>query len=246
MVRLRSDRPDPSSDPRPSPVRDGVAIGIATGVVGVAFGVLARGEGLSVAQACAMSLLVFTGASQLAAVSIVGAGGSALAAAVSALLLAGRNALYGPVVAPWLEADRPTTRAVAAQLIIDESAGVGAAQPDPAQRRRGFWAAGLGVYVCWNLGTAVGAVAGGALGDLDAWGLDAAFPAAFIALLAPHLGRPSGRTAAAVAGVVAVAAVAVVPTGLPVVLGTVGAAAGALHAARAATSAPDPAEEGLP
>jgi len=227
-------------------VRDGIAIGVATGVVGLAFGVLARAEGLSVAQACAMSLLVFTGASQLAAVSIVGAGGSALAASVSALLLAGRNALYGPVVAPWLAGDRRATRAVAAQLIIDESAGVGAAQPDPTRRRRGFWAAGLGVYVCWNLGTAVGAIAGGALGDLDAWGLDAAFPAAFVALLAPHLQRPSGRTAAAVAGVVATASLALVPTGLPVVLGAVGAAAGALHAARTGAVAPDADDEGLP
>lgn len=227
-------------------IRDGVAIGLATGVVGLAFGVLARAEGLTVAQACAMSLLVFTGASQLAAVSVIGAGGSAVAAAASALLLAGRNALYGPVVAPWLTRDRRSTRAVAAQLIIDESAGVGAAQGSDRLRRRGFWAAGAGVYVCWNLGTLAGAVAGGALGDLDRWGLDAAFPAAFVALLAPHLRRPSGRTAALVAGAVAIVAVPIVPTGLPVVLGAVGAAAGAAHAARRGTLPDAVDDEGLP
>ena len=85
------------------------------------------------------------------------------------------------------------------QVIIDESAGVGAAQPDPTDARRGFLAAGLGVYVCWNLGTLVGALAGDLVGDPTRWGLDAAFPAAFVALLAPHVTNRPGRVAAIVA-----------------------------------------------
>ena len=144
----------------PRPVRDGVALAAAVGVVGVVFGVLARSAGLSVAQACAMSLLVFTGASQFAAVGIVGAGGSGAAAIGSALLLAARNTLYGPVVERWFRRDRVVVRAALAQVVIDESTGVGAAQSTDADRRRGFIATGIGVYVLWNLGTLVGAVAG--------------------------------------------------------------------------------------
>src|SRR6476646_3440042 len=85
----------------PQPVRDGMAIGIAVGIVGIAFGVLARSSGLSVAQTCAMSLLVFTGASQFAAIGVTESGGSVAAALGSALLLGARNSLYGAVVARW-------------------------------------------------------------------------------------------------------------------------------------------------
>jgi len=203
-------------------------------VVGVVFGVLAVAAGFTVVQTCAMSLLVFTGASQFAAVSVIAAGGTAVAAAGSALLLAGRNALYGPVVAPWLHGDSIPVRAAAAQLIIDESTAIGAAQT-AGQRRRGFLSAGLSVYVMWNLGTLIGAVGGDLLGDLDAWGLDAAFPAAFVALLIPHLQRRTGRIAAAVGAGVAAVSVPLVPAGVPVLLAVLGAFVGAIVAGRSAS-----------
>ena len=205
------------------PVRDGVAIGVATGLVGVVFGVLATTSGQSVAQACVMSLLVFTGASQFAATSIVGDGGSLGAALGTGLLLAARNALYGPLVARWF-ADRPwLTRLGITQIVIDESAAVGAAQPDPAASRRGFLAAGLAIYLLWNVGTLVGALTGEALGRAETLGLDAAFPAAFVVLLAPHLRHRPGRVAAIVAAIIAVTTIPVVPTGVPILLAGLGA-----------------------
>lgn len=212
--------------------RDGLTLGLAVGVVGIVFGVLARSAGLSVPKTCVMSLLVFTGASQFASVGVVGTGGSDLAALGSALLLAARNALYGPVVARWFRGDPAARRAAVAQVIIDESTGIGAAQPDVAASRVGFLASGLGTYVAWNLGTLAGAAAGDLVGDLERWGLDAAFPAVFVALLAPHLTTRPGRVTAAVAGAVAVAAVPALPVGVPILLASLGAVAGAMVAGR--------------
>src|SRR3954462_4549374 len=101
---------------RDSIVRSAIAIGVATGAYGVSYGVLAVSAGLTVAQACAMSLLVFTGASQFAVVGVLGAGGSVIAALAPALLLAARNGLYGLALVPILRGRR-ASRAVQAQLI---------------------------------------------------------------------------------------------------------------------------------
>ena len=213
-------------------LRDGLALAFAVGLVGIVFGVLARSSGLSVAKACAMSLLVFTGASQIAAASVIGAGGTQYAALGSALLLAARNALYGPVVAPWFRESSTLTRVGLAHVVIDESTGMGAAQTTDQQRRTGFLAAGLGIYVAWNLGTLLGAAAGDLIGDLEAWGLDAAFPAVYVAMLAPHLRSRPGKVSALVAGAVAVATVPVLPVGIPILVCTLGALVGAVAAHR--------------
>lgn len=208
---------------------------VAVGVVGVVFGVLARASGLSVAKTCAMSLLWFTGASQLAAASVIGAGGSQAAALGTALLLASRNTFYGPVVAQWFGSDPVPVRAAIAHVTIDESTGLGAAQATLEEQRAGFVAGGFGVYVAWNLATLVGATVGDVIGDLTDWGLDAAFPAIYVALLAPHLRARPGRVGALVAGAVTVAALPVLPVGVPILLATLGAAAAAVTAYRERT-----------
>ena len=83
-------------------VREGLTVGIATGAYGISFGALSVAAGLSVLQTCALSLLVFTGASQFALVGVVASGGAALSGAVTALLLGLRNGLYGLRLAPLL------------------------------------------------------------------------------------------------------------------------------------------------
>jgi len=206
---------------RRSIARDALAIGLATGAYAVSYGVLAVAGGLSVAQTCVMSVLVFTGASQFAVVGVLGAGGSTAAALAPALLLAARNGLYGLSLVPVLRGGR-VRRAAEAQLIIDESTAMARAQDDPAAAHRAFLLTGLSVFVCWNAGTLAGALAGEGLGDPQALGLDAMFPAAFLALLAPQLRRP-GAPAAAVAGaVLAVALVPLVPAGVPVLVAVAG------------------------
>src|SRR6185503_12462753 len=168
--------------PPRSAVTGAAGIGVAVGVYGISFGVLAVASGLSPAQACVMSMLVFTGASQFAFVGVVAGGGAAIAAMGPAVMLALRNAAYGLSLAPVLRG-RLRERALAAQLVIDESTAMAQAQDDPAAARRAFLATGVSVWVCWNAGTLAGALLGGGLGDPRALGLDAMFPAAFLALL---------------------------------------------------------------
>jgi predicted branched-subunit amino acid permease len=185
-------------------VRNALGIGVATGAYGVSFGALAIAAGLSVPQACALSLLMFTGASQFAFVGLIGAG--AFGAVASALLLGARNGLYGLRLAPLLPRR-------AAHLVIDESAAMAL-----SFGRRGFWATGLSVFACWNLGTLAGALAGTALSDPRTLGLDAAAPAAFVALVAPRLDTREPRVIAAAATAAALASVPLAPAGAPVLI----------------------------
>jgi predicted branched-subunit amino acid permease len=172
-----------------------------------------------------MSLLVFTGASQFAAVGVLDSGGNAAAAVGSALLLAARNGMYG-ISLSRLVTGRLPRRLVAAQLVIDESTAMAAAHPKDSVRA--FWATGVSVFVFWNLGTLAGAAGGGAIADPATLGLDAAFPAGFVALMAPHLRRRDGRVAAVVGGAVALVSVPFVPVGVPVLLASVGVVPGYL------------------
>lgn len=197
-------------------------LGAAVGVFGASFGVLATTSGLTTAQACAMSLVVFTGASQFAVVGVLAAGGSLGSAFGSALLLATRNAAYGVALAPVLARRSRGRRLVAAQLVIDESTAMATAQPAGARRESAFWTTGVAVFVCWNLGTLAGALAGGAIGDPRALGLDAAFPAGFVALAVPHLRGRQGRVAAVFGAAIAVALVPLAPAGVPIVAAALG------------------------
>jgi len=203
-------------------VRDAAAVGVATGTYGVAFGAAGVAAGLDVPQTCALSLLVFTGASQFALVGVLGAGGAVLPGIASALLLGARNTLYGVRLAallPW----RGARRMLVAQGVIDESTAMAVAQPTPALARLGFLATFSSVYACWNLATLLGAAGASVLGDPAVYGLDAAVPAGFLALLAPRLraGRAERRVAAAGAAV-ALAATPWLPPGVPVLLAALG------------------------
>jgi 4-azaleucine resistance transporter AzlC len=196
-----------------------VAVGAATGAYAVSFGVLSVAAGLSVAQTCVMSLLVFTGASQFAAIGVIGAGGSAAAALAPALLLGARNGVYGLSLVPVLRG-RLGTRALQSQLVIDESTAMARAQITPEAARHAFLATGISVFVFWNLGTLLGALAGSGMGDPRSLGLDAMFPAAFLALLVPQLRRPGAPVAAVVGALIAVPLVPLVPSGVPLLVAT--------------------------
>ena len=224
-------RPVERAAPKRPVTRAAVAIGVATGAYGVSFGVLSVAAGLSVAQTSVMSLLVFTGASQFAAVGVIASGGAALAALAPALVLAGRNAIYGFALVPILRGRR-LARAAQAQLIIDESTAMARSQDDPASAHRAFLATGLSVFVFWNLGTLSGALLGTGLGDPRALGLDAMFPAAFVALLAPQLRRPGARTAAVAGALIALVLIPVAPVGVPILVAVLGVVPGVLVARR--------------
>ncbi|MDO5628785.1 MAG: AzlC family ABC transporter permease [Mobilicoccus sp.] len=201
-------------------VRMGLSIGIATGLYAISFGALGVAAGLTVMQTCALSLLMFTGGSQFAFVGVIGGGGSWGAATTAASLLGVRNAVYGVAMNELLR-PRGLTRPVMAQLTIDESTAVASSQVDDEEQKRGFWAAGLAVYVFWNLFTLVGAMAGAQLGDPAAWGLDGAAVAAFLALLWPRLKGRAALEVAVLCAVVTLLVTSIVPPGIPIVLAAV-------------------------
>ena len=204
-------------------------IGTAVGVYGVSFGVLAVAAGLSPAQACVMSMLVFTGASQFAFIGVLAGGGGSLAAIGPAVVLALRNAAYGLSLLPILPG-RLRDRAIVAQLVIDESTAMAQAQDEPRAAWRAFLATGLSVWLCWNAGTLAGALLGGGLGDPRSLGLDAMFPAAFLALLAPQLRRPGAPVAAVAGAIIAIAVLPFAPAGVPVIAALAGVVPGVLVA----------------
>src|SRR3712207_4186089 len=107
-------------------------------------------------------------------------------------------------------------RAAAAQLVIDESTAMAVTRETPEQARTGFLATGLAVFVCWNLATLAGALAGQGIGDPRDFGLDAAVGAAFLALLWPRLQRTPDRLTAVLAVALALGLVPLTPAGVPV------------------------------
>lgn len=190
---------------------------LATSAYGISFGALAVTSGLDVWQTCVLSLLMFTGGSQFAFVGVIGGGGLPGAAIASAGLLGIRNVAYGLRMSPVI-GDGFWRRAAASHFTIDESTAVALTQPDAAARRVGFWVTGIGIYLGWNVTTLAGALLGDVLGDVKAYGLDAAAAAAFLALLWPRLRRRQAIAVGVAAAVVAVVLTPALMPGVPVLV----------------------------
>lgn len=213
-------------------MRMGLSISIATGLYGISFGALSVGAGLNLWQTMALSALMFTGGSQFAFIGVIAGGGTGAAALGAASLLGVRNAVYGMQMNRMLQ-PRGWRKAAAAQLTIDESAATASGQLEPQEQQRGFWTAGLGVFVLWNVFTLLGALLGDALGDPRKWGLDGAAVAAFLGLLWPRLRQREPVALAVLCGAVTMLAVPLLPPGLPIlVAAVVGAAWGWWRSAR--------------
>jgi 4-azaleucine resistance transporter AzlC len=190
-------------------------LAVAVGGFGLTYGVLARQAGFTSVEAVVFSILTFAGSAQFAAVSIVGDGGTALAAIVAALLLNARYLPIGLSVAPYLPG-RAAARAAQGQVAVDESWAVshrGEGRYDP----RLLVGAGVTIYAAWVVCSIAGVAAGSALGDPETFGLDAAFPALFLALLAGQIRDRRLLVAAIAGGAIALAMVPLVPPGVPIV-----------------------------
>jgi 4-azaleucine resistance transporter AzlC len=194
----------------------GLSIGLAVAPFGIAFGVLCGQTGLAVWQAVGFSALVFTGASQFAAVTVLNDGGSATTAIVTALLLGLRSLAYGVLMAPSMSVQR-WKRALESHLMIDESMAIGTAAPDSSLVRYGYLCGGIGVFVLWNISTLIGAViGGGADATLLKFGVDVAVPASFVVLVWPRLMDPKQRPIAILGALITVALIPVAPAGVPI------------------------------
>jgi 4-azaleucine resistance transporter AzlC len=216
VSRGESEKP-PAKDAVPQRAaitRAAVGLGLYAGAFGMAYGAVAIASGLSVAQAMVLSLVMFSGASQFAFAGVVAAAGSPLAGIPTALLLGVRNTFYGVPMSEIL-APRGVRRFVTAQFVIDETTAMAVGQPTLPAKRYAFWVAGLILFVCWQSGSLAGAVLGSAIDPRD-FGLDAAAPAVYLALLWPSFREPANRWVGVAGAVIALALVPFVPPGVPV------------------------------
>ena len=229
-------------------LRDVALVCLADGLVGLSFGATAVAGGLPWWVPVAMSLLVFAGGSQIAAVGVVLAGGSPFAAVAAGAVLNTRLFPYGlavadvvrpasaavgagaaggadatdagPAVRRWL------IRLIGAHVITDESVAFALRQTDPVRRRAAFWTCGLSLFGAWNVAVLLGVLAGSVVRNTNAFGLDATFPAVLIALALPALAGLRTRVSAGTGAVIAVALTPVLPAGLPVLAALAGLATG--------------------
>lgn len=200
-------------------LRDALTIGVAVGVIGVSFGVLASSKGISTPMACGMSLIVFSGGSQFVLAS---AAGTSLVTAVAAgLLLNLRLAAYGLSLGSTLGGRLPT-RMLSSYFVVDETTAFALSQPTPRLSRRGFHTVGILLFSCWQLGTLIGSLAGSAIGDPKRYGIDTALPAALLAMLWPQLGSRRAQVAAVSGSAIAVGLTPVLQPGLPIMLAIFG------------------------
>lgn len=202
-------------------VRDSLALGAAILVVGASFGALAATAGLPLVVIVAMSMLVFAGGAQFLAVAVVAAGGAPIAAVLGGLLLNARHLPFGLAMADVVGSSWPA-RLLGAHLMIDESVAFARARPDRARARRAYWLLGAMLFVSWNIGTVLGALAGTAVPDPGRFGVDAAFPAALLALLLPTLRGADAARVALLGATLALLVTPLLPAGVPVLVALLG------------------------
>ena len=202
-------------------LRDALALATAVLVVGASFGALAAAAAVPAPLVVAMSVLVFAGGAQFLVVAVVAAGGGVVAAVAAALLLNLRHLPFGLAIADTVGSGA-AARIVGAHLLVDETVAFSRARPAGPRARAAYWACGTLLFAAWNLGTLAGLLAGSAVPDPDAFGVDAAFPAGLLALLLPGLRRWDARRVGLAAAALALLATPVLPPGLPVLAGLLG------------------------
>jgi 4-azaleucine resistance transporter AzlC len=204
---------------RPAPrVRDGVraALPLAPSPIlfGLSFGVLAKTAGMSLGAAVVMSATTFAGAAQFAAVSVIDASGTVLAAIAAAVFLNARYMAISITVSSIFPGGK-LRRLVESQMIVDESWALAGRQG--SFDRSILVGSGILFYVLWVGSTAAGTFVGDLFEDPDALGLDAAFAALFLAILVPYLKDRRAIQAAALAGAITFLFTPVAPAGVPIV-----------------------------
>jgi 4-azaleucine resistance transporter AzlC len=212
-------------------VRAGLPFAVAGGLLALSFGVVAEGAGLSAGAAIAMSAIVFAGSAQFTAIAIIAQGGTVAAAVLAAALVNSRFLPMGVALGPSLPGG-PLRRAAQGQAIVDASWGI-AGRGDGTFDRWLLFGSTAVQYAGWVGGTIAGALGGNVLGDPETLGLDAIYPAFFLALLIGELGDRRSRLVAALGALIALALVPVAPAGIPVLAASLAALVGLHASARA-------------
>ena len=224
MTAAPPDPADPLGSERRALRNRAISIAVALLPFGFAFGISVAEAGLSPWHAVGFSMLVFSGGSQFAAIGVLRDHGSPTTAIASALLLGLRLLAYGVVMTPHLPGSR-WTRALDSHLMIDESIAVGTAARDPSLVRYGYRWGGLSIFVCWNVSTLAGVLVGANAGDLiQRFGIDAAVPASFLALVWPRLTNRQQLPVALLGGAIALVLIPLAPAGIPILASGLAAA----------------------
>jgi 4-azaleucine resistance transporter AzlC len=201
--------------------RDVTALCAAAVVVGVSFGAIASAAGFPLSQILVMNAFVYAGGAQFLAVGLAGAGATSVAIVAAGLLLNARHLPFGLAIGNEVLGGRRPARLLGSHLMTDESVAFALAQGDPVRRRRAYWLTGVSLFLTWNVSAAVGAIVGSALGDPDTFGIDAAFPAALLALTLPSLKDKVSVRVAVAGALLALGATPFLPAGLPVLVALV-------------------------
>jgi 4-azaleucine resistance transporter AzlC len=204
--------------------RAAVPYAIAGFVLALSFGVLATDAGFSALQAVVMSLIVYAGSAQFAALAVVTAGGGVASAVGSAALINSRFLPMNIALAPSLPGG-PLSRALQGQPTVDASWAL-AARGDGTFDRWFLFGTSATQYLTWSTGTIAGALGGDILGNPHTLGLDAIFPTFFLALLLNELKHKRAITAAALGALIAIALVPATPPGVPVLAASLAALIG--------------------
>ncbi len=222
-------------------LRDIALACLAVWFIGLSYGAIAVASGFPLWVPAAQSVLVLAGASEFLFIGIVAAGGNPLAAAAAGLLVNARHLPYGlalpdmtgpdmtgpdmtgpDMTGPGVIGPGRARRLLGSHVMNDESVVFALAQEDLPRQRAAYWTCGLGVLLCWPAGAILGALIGSMIGNTNAFGLDAMFPAVILALIMPAL-RDRVTVRAALAGAaIALAATPFLPAGLPVLLSLAG------------------------
>ncbi|WP_433869441.1 AzlC family ABC transporter permease [Saccharopolyspora sp. CA-218241] len=205
-------------------VRDALSMAAAMAIVGASLGAIAVGKGVPLWLITLMGAVVFAGGSEFMVVGLVTAGAAPVTAVLGGLMLNARHFPFGLAVGGLLDRGWPS-RLLGSHLMVDESVAFALAQPTEPERKRAYWLVGIALYLAWAPSVFVGGLLGARIGDPAVLGLDAALPAALLALITPALREHRTLRAVALGALVAVATTPLLPEGLPVVAGLVGLAA---------------------
>ena len=206
-------------------LRDIALACLAVWFIGLSYGAIAIASGFPLWVPAAQSVLVLAGASEFLFIGIVAAGGNPIAAALAGLLVNARHLPYGLALPDMTRPDgtgRGWRRLLASHVMNDESVVFALAQEDLPRKRAAYWACGLGVLLCWPAGAVLGALIGSLIGNTNAFGLDAMFPAVILALIVPARRDRVTVRAALIGAVIALATTPFLPAGLPVLLALAG------------------------
>lgn len=201
-----------------------LSMAAAMAVVGASLGAIAVSKGVPLWLVTLMGALVFAGGSEFLVVGLMTSGAAPVTAVLGGLMLNARHFPFGLAVGGLLGRSRPA-RLVGSHLMVDESVAFALAESDPARRSRSYWTMGLALYCTWAPSVFVGGLLGQRVEDPGVFGLDAALPAALLALLMPSLGDRPALRAVALGVVVALMTTPLLPEGLPVLAALLGSAA---------------------